>query len=438
MKKLFLGLAFMLVSYFSFGQNGLERIRVEKYHVATQADHDLSVSLDGADGVTPLEVGAVTYRIYVDMLPGYRMQFAYWNENHSLEIISANEIYNRSGSSYKPNYTRNSLLSSTVINNYDSWVSMGSATSVNTTQANWVVRKDLDSDGTVDGYYFTGGTGYPALGPIAPDVATAQASELQNLLGDGSANGTQFIKGGDGQFLLAGSWYNIGTASSSPSVYPTGTNNEVCIAQITTLGRFQFKLNIQVVRNSDNVSEYYVHSNPGLTSTGVAERTLSSLTYDSQNEPVAPTVTLSASPASGRLNSVIALTATPADANGINTIDSVVFLNGTTRLGRVTSSPYTLNYTLTANASFTAVVYDNTLLSGTSPVVPVNIVANTAPVISNFTVSPGTVKVGRTINFSATITDDFGNLQNASFHYGGTNIPLVVVPGLSNVYSGSN
>lgn len=53
-------------------QNGLKNIIVERYYVSDVADTALN-----SDGGT-LPVGSVTYRIYADMLPGYKFEGSIW------------------------------------------------------------------------------------------------------------------------------------------------------------------------------------------------------------------------------------------------------------------------------------------------------------------------------------------------------------------------
>ena len=65
MKKIFLLAVLFSVSILSKAQ-GLENIIVEKFYISDA--NDAAANLDG--GVLP--VGSVTYRIYADMLPGYR------------------------------------------------------------------------------------------------------------------------------------------------------------------------------------------------------------------------------------------------------------------------------------------------------------------------------------------------------------------------------
>ena len=69
MKKIFLGLALLCSAAFVNAQNGLEALTVEKYYVSN--------ATDAAGSVGTLPTGSVTYRFFVDLLPGYTFQAAY-------------------------------------------------------------------------------------------------------------------------------------------------------------------------------------------------------------------------------------------------------------------------------------------------------------------------------------------------------------------------
>jgi hypothetical protein len=94
---------------------------VERYYVANAADAAAS------NGVLP--VGSVTYRVYADMLPGYKFQAAYATSspiNHPLSILSTTAFYNNeSGGNYIPSYTKAQAAGNTLM--LDSWLTVGAA-----------------------------------------------------------------------------------------------------------------------------------------------------------------------------------------------------------------------------------------------------------------------------------------------------------------------
>jgi hypothetical protein len=101
-------------------QNGLENIIVEKYYISD--GNDTIANLDG--GVLP--VGSVTYRVYVDMLPGYKFQVCYGVPTHELRIETTTLFFNNEDrGSTSPNFSFTNAAKNTVM--LDSWLSVGAA-----------------------------------------------------------------------------------------------------------------------------------------------------------------------------------------------------------------------------------------------------------------------------------------------------------------------
>ena len=90
MKKITLSLLCALIGAFAHATNGLKGIIVEKYYV-TDAN-DSTVSANAAGGVLP--AGSITWRIYVDMLSGYKFKTAYGSSTHTLFINSTAPFFN--------------------------------------------------------------------------------------------------------------------------------------------------------------------------------------------------------------------------------------------------------------------------------------------------------------------------------------------------------
>ena len=78
MKNIYLCILLLCYFGFAFSQNGLEDIIVEKYYISNAADSIGSIG--------NLPSGSVTYRIFVDMLPGYKFQAAYGVAGHELRL----------------------------------------------------------------------------------------------------------------------------------------------------------------------------------------------------------------------------------------------------------------------------------------------------------------------------------------------------------------
>ena len=87
MKKFTLGVCLLLLCcVFAQAQNGLESIIVEKYYVSNAAD--------SAGSVGNLPAGSTTYRVYVDMLTGYKFQAAYGVPGHECRIATTTTFFN--------------------------------------------------------------------------------------------------------------------------------------------------------------------------------------------------------------------------------------------------------------------------------------------------------------------------------------------------------
>ncbi|MBL0095379.1 MAG: T9SS type A sorting domain-containing protein [Bacteroidetes bacterium] len=251
MKKLLLFLAFVIMAKSGFTQNGLEGIIVEKYYISNAAD------AAGSVGVLPS--GSTTYRIYVDMLPGYTFQAAYGVAGHELRFQTTTSFFNNEDfGSTVPTYSKNNSLFNTVM--LDSWLPGGAAHALNhgilksednvaaggatVINANGILANADPNAGipltTQDGLY----TGTPASVTVL-GFTPAQLSVFDNVSNAGNLIST-----------TNASWAVLGGASG-----PTAAN-KVLIAQFTTNGTFSFKLNVQLGTPTPGVSQNFVAENP--------------------------------------------------------------------------------------------------------------------------------------------------------------------------------
>lgn len=254
MKKILPALVLSLFnSLFSFAQNGLESIIVEKYYVSDA--NDQIANLDG--GVLP--VGSVTYRIFADMLPGYKFQAAYGVPNHELRIETTTLFFNNEDrGATAPTFSKTQAARNTVM--LDSWLSVGAACTGQfgilkseddgiATVVNSYIPQVLQNNNPMAGIPLTQQDGMVA-GTPEPLTAVGISNEITvfDNQNDGT-NGPAFITSN-------GSW-----ASLNGSTGPDPSTNKVLIAQITTDGVFAFALNVQIGTPSGGV-ENYVASNP--------------------------------------------------------------------------------------------------------------------------------------------------------------------------------
>ena len=269
-KQLLILLSFISIQ--SFSQNGLENITVEKYYVSDAND---AITND-IGGVLP--VGSVTYRIFVDMLPGYKLQAVYGTPgqngqpDHELRIATTTLFFNNEDrGATTPSFSKSQANNNTVM--LDSWISVGAACNGNF----GILKSEDDGDATLAnpdgvlqntnpdaGIPLTQQDGFLAgtTQPVTTLGIDAQLAVFDNQ-NDGT-NGPVFS-------TTDGAWAALNGADG-----PNPATNKVLIAQITTDGILSFELNIQVGIPDQGIIERYVASNPD---TAAGEIFLESLTY---------------------------------------------------------------------------------------------------------------------------------------------------------------
>lgn len=232
---------------------GLEDVIVETYYISDADD-----ATDATGGF--LEAGSTTYRIFIDMAPGYELQAVYGNENHDAFINSTTRFFNNAdrGETTGDQIGDNRLDENTVA--LDSYVTIGAAS-----DAHVAVLKSEDTDGSIVGGANNdgGSAGIPGgllknadaaagiplttadgLLPnpvVGPSVGTSPTLDLSML---NNANSPQnFFTDGD-------TWFEADGVQG-----PTATNR-VMIAQITTNGELSFELNVQLGSPDGQVERY--------------------------------------------------------------------------------------------------------------------------------------------------------------------------------------
>lgn len=268
MKKSILSLSIVFLGFIVHAQNGLENIIVEKYYIADAKDA-------AAEKSGTLKSGAVTYRIYVDMLPGYRFQAAYGIPDHELIITTTTYFYNaENGATTANDISYKELPVNTLM--LDSWLSVGAGCSgafglpKNEDDTLATIKNSnnppiLQNNNSELGIPISEKDGLKTASPQS--VVTVFGIEKEvSIFGNTTEkkNGTEFS-------TVNGSWASFGGAIG-PSA-----DNKVLIAQLTTDGKLSFELNIQLGTPKGGV-ENYVAKNP----TG-KEIALESLTYPTRN-----------------------------------------------------------------------------------------------------------------------------------------------------------
>lgn len=324
-------------SFMAVNAQGLEDIIVERYYVSN-AD-------DSVGSIGTLPVGSVTYRIFVDMAPGYKFQMLYGDTDHDMLFETTTTFFNNEDRGAKtPTYTKTQAKLNTVM--LDSWVTVGAACAGNfgvlkseDDGVATVVNSDgiLQNNNPLAGIPISQQDGLLAGTPESITILGIQ-SELE-VFNDVSLFGGQL-------YSTNGTW-----ASLYGSKGPTPTN-QVLVAQITTKGVFNFRFNIQIQDTATFTTYKYVHSSPLPD-----EIMFPGLTYSS-NLP--PNISIT-SPASGGAfiqGNTVTVNADASDFDG--TVSKVRFYVDGTMISEDLNAPYSANYTAVyGNHTLIAKAYDD-------------------------------------------------------------------------------
>ena len=255
-------MALVVLGKISFAQ-GLENIIVEKYYVTNSTD---AANVTGGS----LPNGAVTYRFFANLAPGFKLQAVYGGSGHQLKMVSTAPYFNHTvrGASI-PGWTKAQAAQNSVM--LDSYFTVGAATnnlSPGTSQVG-ILKTEDDAVGTVvnangilqnadpsagtaisirDGY--TNGTLQDVT--VAADAATQ--TYLDSYFGNAnSANGNFVLN--EGSIFVQASSGVVGMSGSAAT-------NSVFLGQITTTGTVHYELNLQITNNAGTVVQNYVALNP--------------------------------------------------------------------------------------------------------------------------------------------------------------------------------
>ena len=392
-----------------YAQNGLENITVEKYYVSNAAD---SI---GSFGNLP--VGSVTYRLFVDMLPGYKFQAVYGVPEHTLLLTTSTAFFNNEDrGKIAPTYTLVQAAKNTVM--LDSWISVGGACTGKlgilkseddvagggATVVNTTVPPILQNNDPAAGIPLTVQDGL-YTGTVQTVTTVNIDIELEVL------NATSQL--GDTFMTSNGSW-----ASLNGSIGPIPSTNRVLIAQLTTNGVFHYELNVQI-KSDLGVVENYVVSNP--TGNEIIIPSLTG-TFGSTNTP--PTVSIT-SPSDGANYITGAIIPIAANATDDGTVASVEFFVDGVSIGIDNSSPYNANYTSIAGShTLTAKATDNNGAFTISSAITINVSNNPLPIVNITSPSNGAGFItGSIIPITANASDN-GSIASVEFFVDGVSIGI--------------
>ena len=238
-----------LISIKVLSQSGLEGIVVEKYYISDSAD---SINANDQGATYPLAIGSTTYRVYANLLPGYRIGSIWGSSAHTLNFSTTTSFYN------DPNYG-GSIYSGTSVNNtkknttlIDSYITIGAVAA-----GKIGVLKTEDTDGTIgniQGILANNNLemGLPIMGTSGMDGLMTGTPQILNVLGltteldiFDQTPGNDFTCNDCAIAALAG------VSGVTPS-------NHVLLGQFTTDGIFSFKLNLQVLDTIPGNATIYV------------------------------------------------------------------------------------------------------------------------------------------------------------------------------------
>ncbi len=249
-------IAFPLVS------NGLENIIVETYYVSNAAD-SIQADAESTDNGLPtgsLPVGSVTYRIYVDMLPGYKLLAVYADKTrgNDLKVTTTTSFYNN------PSGSTTSASSKTSIKNklraLDSWVSLGGVAT-----GQYGILKSEDN-GLLNNVTTASNTAGVLLNT---DTAAGIPLTTQDGMITGTGIQSASFLGFNDELAVFGDGTVVGNSITviDGSVFTTDgaigpdAGNKILIAQVTTNGHLTFELNL-LLKAPDSTTEYYVAKDP--------------------------------------------------------------------------------------------------------------------------------------------------------------------------------
>jgi hypothetical protein len=285
MKKIVLSVSFLALSGFltkTTAQVGLEGVVVEKFYISNTAD---SIDAVNNGAVYPLYVGSTTYRVYANLLPGYKLVNLFGNVQHPLNIETSTAFYNDPNFGFKiyqGTSVNNTKKNTTLI---DSYISMGGVAN-----GQMGVLKSEDTDGSIGnlqgilantnplmGLPITGANSADGLMPGTPNTPSVLGISNELDIFDQTAGAT---------FTTTN-----GAVSTLGGVEGVTASNHVLIGQFTTNGDFSFKINLQILTPVPGESQIFVADTP----TGTELTDTSLIYYSNPNggvgieEPIAAT-----------------------------------------------------------------------------------------------------------------------------------------------------
>lgn len=212
----------------------LESIIVEKYYVTDSSDYK-----ETTGGV--LQIGTITYRIYIDMKPEYNLQLIYGNENHELFIQTSTTFFNNVECNALTGFNIDAKILNRNSVALDSWITMGAATRLHT----GILKSEDDS---VFSFISNKSALCKTDGLIKWVLPNFQIFNIDLNFFNNDSSATRFSTNNGGWAALGG-------------VKGPNEENKVLIAQLTTNGILSFGFCIQMGTPSGYLVQF-VPDNP--------------------------------------------------------------------------------------------------------------------------------------------------------------------------------
>jgi hypothetical protein len=197
----------------------LEKVIVEKYYMSVPSDYSDTTTV-------ALPKGAITYRIFIDLKPGYSLQAVYGIQKHELYLKTSTTFFNDKVCFAETGFNIDAKKLHVGNVALDSWITMGAASRLHT----GILRLEDDS-------VFSFITNrYPLNkvdGLTKGILPNFQIYNIDLKFFNNDSTASEFITND-------GAWAALGGVKG-----PT-PENRVLIAQLTTNGKLSFQLNVQI------------------------------------------------------------------------------------------------------------------------------------------------------------------------------------------------
>jgi hypothetical protein len=241
----------------------LEGLYIETYYVSDSLD---ATNTFGGE----LEAGETTYRVYIDLAPGSKLVSAFGDADHPFQIASSRRFFNNvDGATFGYNIPKVLYESNTVA--LDSYITLGQ-NGFQGSRNFFGVPKENDTDGSfIGGLNNDGGSGFIEGGLLVNadaeaglPLTEADGMDTLNLVIEDWFNFgvVDFTTGEDSTIFSVNAVDSVFNSTQfsieCSGVYGVnGDTNHVLLAQLTTPGEIDLRLNVRVLTETGDTLTYY-------------------------------------------------------------------------------------------------------------------------------------------------------------------------------------